>query len=327
MGIRAKRADDAGLDRFHRTRWRADPPRIQKRSPGAGLRVGAVALSHDGVDPDDVREIDMKMLCRLAGAIGATTADIVLFCGVRVVDRRLSSRGWERTGRAAAAALGAPLLVECEDREDVNEWWLVTPDAGFDSMIRSGQYVVETDDVGTYSHLVLAEFGAGLGRVVCVKGADVSNLLLLICGEARMLSLSEDRLFREGVLDWEPGLPGVFGDRSNILLHPAHRPYARPIPRTGWNLVGEWRDRNGDDRAPTLGVAVRRGKRRDGASPFRAVVHAGPYQRGRTRDEAVAALAFAADGGNGHRVLSAAVGSLRGRSVGGIGIRYAEFGV
>lgn len=328
MGKRRIREQDVEASDL-RSSWRADPPVVAKRSRGVGVCVGTVALSHDDVAlPDSVRRIDLQGLSELARTVGPTGADVVLFCGARVEDGAPTA-AWNEAGRAAARALGCPFLVECADRAP-NEWWLVTPEAGFDAMVRSGQFVTERADVDSTCHLVLAEFGAGLGRVVvrAPDGAETRDLLLLVCGEARMLSLSPERLFLEPVLDWEFRLPKAFAATNSVLLHPAHRPYGRPVPRTGWNLVGEWTDSGGRARMPTLGVAVTSGQRIDGALPFGAAVHAGPFQPGNRWDESVANLAFTAAGpGQGHARLPAAIERSTVAADSGITVRYAEFTV
>lgn len=317
----------------HAKRSEEDVPRkptrpvVLKRSVGAGVRVGVIALSHDGIDGDTTRRIDLKRLGELATVVGSTGADVVLFCGVRV-EEPPGSAPWDEVGGAAARTLGCPFLIECED-DAPNEWWLVTAE-GFDTMVRSRQFVITREDVRFYSHLVLAEFGAGYGRVTVRdrQGHDLRELVLLICGEARMLSLQPERLFVAKVLEWEFGLPRVFTGTNNVLLHPAHRPYANPVPVTGWNLVGDWRDSRGNERPPTLGVAVTAGKRDDGAQPFRAAIHAGPYRRGQPRDEDVAVAAFVpADAGAGHARQPAATDRRGSTADGLIEVRYAEYEV
>jgi hypothetical protein len=325
MGDRKVKARHAETTEEHVPR-RATRPVVLKRSVGAGVRVGVIALSHDGIDADTTRRIDLKRLGELATVVGSTGADVVLFCGVRV-EEPPGSEPWDEVGGAVARTLGCPFLIECED-DAPNEWWLVTAE-GFDAMVRSRQFVITREDVRFYSHLVLAEFGADYGRVTVrdPRGHDLRELVLLICGEARMLSLQPERLFVEEVLDWEFGLPRVFAGTNNVLLHPAHRPYAKPIPMTGWNLVGAWMA-SGDERRPTLGVAVTAGARVDGARPFRAAIHAGPYRRGQPRDEDVAVAAFVpADAGAGHARQPAATDRRASTADRLIEVRYAEFEV
>lgn len=329
MGDRKVKARHAETTEEHVPR-RATKPVVLKRSVGAGVRVGVIALSHDGIDADTTRRIDLKRLGELATVVGSAGADVVLFCGVRVVDSAPTAR-WNEVGSEVARALGCPFLIESRENEDdaPNEWWLVTAE-GFDAMVRSRQFVITREDVDFYSHLVLAEFGTDYGCVTVrdTQGQDLRELVLFICGEARMLSLQPERLFVETVLDWEFGLPRVFTGTNNVILHPAHRPYARPVPMTGWNLVGAWTDSRRNERPPTLGVAVTAGKRDDGAQPFRAAIHAGPYWRGQPRDEDVAVAAFVpADAGAGHARQPAATDRRASMADGLIEVRYAEFEV
>lgn len=297
----------------------SETPKVEVRSKTGGVCVGALSIAHDKHKRNGVRGIDLDQLVEIANAIGPVTADIILFCGVRLID---TPKDWEGPAKKAARTAGCSFLLESKENARHNAWWLITPDGGFDEVIRTGQYVVSSEDVWFQSHLVFAEFEEGYGRIDCTrKGERIASLALFICGEARMLSTTAARVFSKRVGTLEEKFFAAFEAEDNILLHPSHTPYRSQIARTGGNLVAPWRNQT---KEPVLAVAVRGAPNGAHVRPFRAAVHAGPYFDASAFDCRVATIAFKR-GSKGEAVTMTAKKPLQTTTAGGLEIQYAEF--
>jgi hypothetical protein len=290
--------------------------RIHAEAPGDQ----SILLPRRRIGPLRIGCISWSTAARSALVLGASTleeslravaqqrselqADLILCAGAIWTDAT------EATAKnITASTTGIPVVAEIEPGGDNFSGWWLSSESGW-RCVRTRQHFVAANEVYSQAQHTLREIGRGYG-VVRFEGCDTA-LVLLICGEARMLSdRSTDSIIRTGIANRI--VPDVFRQKW-ALLHPSHVPYgARSRPK-GFGIVGAVRNLVHTPLLEAVCTSAA-GGRSDGTRSAVRTFHAGIWNDERDWCRAVAVRAYPSQNAV---VTSAAL-------TGGRLIRYAEF--